>query len=247
MDLDAPRLDRDPIGHLKSGLSPKHILSCHYHCSSHHYHATAPLAPFPFSTFSLHLFVHFLPLFQTPLPSLMEESYSSNCHNLSLTPTTANSTTTSSAPSSSSAPPHDYDVVVILAAMICALVCALGLNSMLQCIVRCTRRTLTEPAGWVASRRHNAGLKREHVVALPISTFASATSTTSSPQVGCPICLSEFSDGEKVRVLPACSHRFHVRCIDTWLLSHCSCPTCRNRLTAAAQGSEVPLEVVTTS
>ncbi|KAM0952153.1 hypothetical protein DsansV1_C03g0033401 [Dioscorea sansibarensis] len=66
----------------------------------------------------------------------------------------------------------NYDVVVILAAMICALVCALGLNTMLQCVVRCTRRALTEPAGWVAARRMNAGLKMEEVVALPVATYA---------------------------------------------------------------------------
>lgn len=180
----------------------------------------------------------------------MEEPYCSHCQNLSLSPTTAKST----AAASDAAPSLDYDVAVILAAMICALVCALGLNTMLQCVVRCTRRTLAEPADWVASRRLNAGLKREHVVALPISTFSSAAAAAttaiaadSSLPVGCPICLTDFSEGDEIRILPACRHRFHVGCIDTWLLSHCSCPTCRNRLSEAPQGSEAPLEIVTTS
>jgi hypothetical protein len=43
----------------------------------------------------------------------------------------------------------------------------------------------------------------------------------------CAICLGEFVDGEKVRVLPRCGHGFHVRCVDAWLVSHGSCPTCR--------------------
>ncbi|URE07254.1 Zinc finger, C3HC4 type (RING finger) [Musa troglodytarum] len=115
--------------------------------------------------------------------------------------------------------------------MICALVCALGLNSMLQCVVRCTRAALAEPAG-------NAGLKREDVVALPVATYAAAPQQAPA---GCAICLSDFSDGEKIRVLPACGHRFHVVCVDTWLLSHCSCPTCRRRLSPL--GAEAPLEM----
>ncbi|QHO06972.1 hypothetical protein HN873_047753 [Arachis hypogaea] len=46
----------------------------------------------------------------------------------------------------------------------------------------------------------------------------------------CAICLADFSDGDKIRFLPKCNHRFHVACIDKWLLSHSSCPTCRNFL-----------------
>lgn len=43
----------------------------------------------------------------------------------------------------------------------------------------------------------------------------------------CPVCLSEFEDDESVRLLPKCSHAFHLPCIDTWLKSHSSCPLCR--------------------
>jgi len=43
----------------------------------------------------------------------------------------------------------------------------------------------------------------------------------------CSVCLSEFEDDESVRLLPKCSHVFHVPCIDTWLKSHSSCPLCR--------------------
>jgi hypothetical protein len=127
----------------------------------------------------------------------------------------------------------DYDVVVILAAMLCALVCALGLNSMLQqCVARCTRRAVADPVGWVAHRRANAGLKREVLVALPVATYAAspAQKQQASAGAGCAICLSDFADGEIVRVLPVCGHRFHVDCVDRWLLSRCSCPTCRRRL-----------------
>ncbi|KAH7672723.1 E3 ubiquitin-protein ligase RNF38/44 protein [Dioscorea alata] len=43
----------------------------------------------------------------------------------------------------------------------------------------------------------------------------------------CAVCLSEFKDGEAVRLLPECKHCFHVACIDLWLQSHYSCPMCR--------------------
>lgn len=136
--------------------------------------------------------------------------------------------------------PLDYDVVVILAAMLCALVCALGLNSMLQCVVRCTRRAVADPVGWVAHRRANVGLKREVVVALPVATYVASPVAPAQQQqhapAGCAICLSDFTDGERIRVLPVCGHRFHVVCIDRWLVSHCSCPTCRRRLSTEGVG-----------
>ncbi|PNX78977.1 RING-H2 finger protein ATL72-like [Trifolium pratense] len=61
----------------------------------------------------------------------------------------------------------------------------------------------------------------------------------------CPICLGEFMDGEKVRVLPNCNHGFHVECIDKWLLSHSSCPTCRQSLLEYPTSSEASSVAVT--
>ncbi|KAG6498527.1 E3 ubiquitin-protein ligase RING1-like [Zingiber officinale] len=43
----------------------------------------------------------------------------------------------------------------------------------------------------------------------------------------CSVCLGEFCDGERVRLLPKCGHAFHVPCIDTWLRAHVNCPLCR--------------------
>ncbi|KAK2998236.1 hypothetical protein RJ639_024059 [Escallonia herrerae] len=43
----------------------------------------------------------------------------------------------------------------------------------------------------------------------------------------CSVCLSEFQEDESLRLLPKCSHAFHVKCIDTWLRSHSNCPLCR--------------------
>ena len=43
----------------------------------------------------------------------------------------------------------------------------------------------------------------------------------------CSVCLSEFEEEESLRLLPKCSHAFHLPCIDTWLKSHANCPLCR--------------------
>nr|KYP58571.1 RING-H2 finger protein ATL1O [Cajanus cajan] len=46
--------------------------------------------------------------------------------------------------------------------------------------------------------------------------------------VECAICLGEFEEGEWIKLLPNCTHGFHVSCIDTWFRSHSNCPLCRS-------------------
>ncbi|OIW00680.1 hypothetical protein TanjilG_09649 [Lupinus angustifolius] len=121
-----------------------------------------------------------------------------------------------------------FDWMVLVAAILCAFLCALGLNTMLQCVFQCASRVFTEPMQWIASRRLNSGLKKKEMVALPTSTYSNSGSPSSSSPSNCAICLAEFFDGDQIRFLPMCNHSFHVVCIDKWLLSHSSCPTCRH-------------------
>ncbi|KAL2339473.1 hypothetical protein Fmac_007413 [Flemingia macrophylla] len=122
----------------------------------------------------------------------------------------------------------DTNMVIILAALLCALICALGLNSIVRCALRCSRRFAFETPEETAARLVAKGLKKSALHQIPIVVYGSGSVGIAATD--CPICLGEFVDGEKVRVLPKCNHGFHVRCIDTWLLSHSSCPNCRQSL-----------------
>ncbi|XP_074581123.1 RING-H2 finger protein ATL1-like [Curcuma longa] len=48
----------------------------------------------------------------------------------------------------------------------------------------------------------------------------------------CAVCLSEFREQERIRLLPSCRHVFHIDCIDTWLQSNSNCPLCRGSISA---------------
>lgn len=121
----------------------------------------------------------------------------------------------------------DTNMVIILAALLCALICALGLNSIVRCALRCTHRFIPETPERTAARLASTGLKKRHLRQIPVAVYGAGVDI---PATECPICLGEFVEGEKVRILPKCNHGFHVMCIDTWLVSHSSCPNCRHSL-----------------
>ncbi|XP_030716585.1 E3 ubiquitin-protein ligase ZNRF3 [Globicephala melas] len=52
---------------------------------------------------------------------------------------------------------------------------------------------------------------------------------SSSSTSDCAICLEKYIDGEELRVIP-CTHRFHRKCVDPWLLQHHTCPHCRHNI-----------------
>jgi hypothetical protein len=166
------------------------------------------------------------------------------------------------------------DVVVILAALLCALICVVGLAA----VARCARSRRNRGAGaggdgapaspssdGGSGHRHHAhhqatgastaattttatataaskGLKKKALKALPRLAYADAVAAAAAARgaapaaegeeeqellAECAICLAEFGEREEVRVMPQCGHGFHVACVDTWLRSNSSCPSCR--------------------
>ncbi|KAJ0234979.1 RING-H2 finger protein ATL74 [Hirschfeldia incana] len=121
----------------------------------------------------------------------------------------------------------DANMVIILSALLCALILALGLNSILRCAMRCGFGLSSAAASTVAAA-DRPGLKKRELKRFPVAAYGSSGVEIATTE--CAICLGEFADGEKVRVLPPCNHSFHMSCIDTWLVSHSSCPNCRHSL-----------------
>ncbi|XP_039133757.1 RING-H2 finger protein ATL73-like [Dioscorea cayenensis subsp. rotundata] len=128
----------------------------------------------------------------------------------------------------------DANVVMILAVLLCALICALGLNTIVRCALRCMDRVgLGADQAERVTRLAQSGLRRKVIRALPVFVFSEGLKISEC----CAICLSDFMNGERVRVLPKCMHGFHVKCIDRWLMARSSCPTCRQCLFHTRQKS----------
>lgn len=53
----------------------------------------------------------------------------------------------------------------------------------------------------------------------------------------CAVCLEVFQSGDRCRVIPACSHTFHVLCADAWLSKSSVCPICRRSVACESDGA----------
>ncbi|EXB94924.1 RING-H2 finger protein ATL13 [Morus notabilis] len=75
---------------------------------------------------------------------------------------------------------------------------------------------------------HDAGVDQSFIDNLPVFHYKAIIGLKNP--FDCAVCLCEFDPDDKLRLLPKCSHAFHMECIDTWLLSHSTCPLCRASL-----------------
>lgn len=73
--------------------------------------------------------------------------------------------------------------------------------------------------------------------AIPIQkkkVFNTTISTT------CSICIEEFEEGEKIRLLPRCGHGYHTECILPWLTERQGCcPLCKANVLGSGEDGEV--------
>ncbi|KAK1376541.1 RING-H2 finger protein ATL47 [Heracleum sosnowskyi] len=86
---------------------------------------------------------------------------------------------------------------------------------------------------------HDSGLDQAFIDALPVFVYKEIKGL--KEPFDCAVCLCEFSELDKLRLLPLCSHAFHIDCIDTWLLSNSTCPLCRGTLFTPGFSMENPI------
>ncbi|CAD6249164.1 unnamed protein product [Miscanthus lutarioriparius] len=96
---------------------------------------------------------------------------------------------------------------------------------------------------------HDAGVDQAFIDALPVFLYRNVVGDGGGHGEGkdpfdCAVCLCEFSPDDQLRLLPKCSHAFHLECIDTWLLSHSTCPLCRRSLLAELSPTCSPVVMV---
>ncbi|KAJ3677914.1 hypothetical protein LUZ60_001717 [Juncus effusus] len=128
----------------------------------------------------------------------------------------------------------NVDVIMVLSILFCGVICALLVNAIVRCILRLTSRTCyyqdsPDPSAQDQANTRAQVRRKEVLWALPTTIYSSKVELAGS-RPECTICLSEFTHGEHIRILPACKHGFHMRCIDTWLSKQSTCPTCRQCL-----------------
>ncbi|KAK8969130.1 RING-H2 finger protein ATL8 [Platanthera guangdongensis] len=119
----------------------------------------------------------------------------------------------------------NLDLIIILAALLCAMTCILGLALVERCtwFLRC----------FFCFRRNHAASpdpkQRAQVEGFVVASkdIFRRRCVAGEQMVKCLIYLAEFAHGDEVRILPQCGHDFHVGCVDMWLRSHSSCPSYR--------------------
>ncbi|XP_059443317.1 RING-H2 finger protein ATL79-like [Corylus avellana] len=145
----------------------------------------------------------------------------------------------------------EANAAVIFIVLLCALICALALNAAIRCFLRGGHHP---PVPDTLHQNHQQQQQQQQIhnqqksnlekdaaddplAAAPTLVF-SAGMKLAGAEAECAICLSEFMEGEGIRVLGRCKHGFHAQCIEMWFSSHSSCPTCRGSCLPASPSAQ---------
>ncbi|XP_044498255.1 RING-H2 finger protein ATL16-like [Mangifera indica] len=82
------------------------------------------------------------------------------------------------------------------------------------------------------------GLDESVIRSLPIFQFSKGLNSKEFGERNsceCAVCLNEFQEDEKLRMIPNCSHVFHIDCIDVWLQNNANCPLCRTSISSTTR------------
>uniref|UniRef100_A0A7N0VIE7 RING-type domain-containing protein n=1 Tax=Kalanchoe fedtschenkoi TaxID=63787 RepID=A0A7N0VIE7_KALFE len=74
-------------------------------------------------------------------------------------------------------------------------------------------------------------VSKEDLLGLPGFRFSKGSHQLDPGISECVICLDRIREGELCRILPGCTHVFHLECVDAWLVKATpACPICRARV-----------------
>ena len=132
-----------------------------------------------------------------------------------------------------------FGEMILVSSCTTFIACIIFLCCCYRCLLSCQDRpdwgastaSSSRSAATTSSNDHR--LDPQVLSSLPIFVYSSMAH---EEILECAVCLTEFKEGDKGRLLPGCCHSFHVECVDMWLDSHSTCPLCRATVVSETPG-----------
>ncbi|XP_054791350.1 RING-H2 finger protein ATL1-like [Prosopis cineraria] len=100
-----------------------------------------------------------------------------------------------------------------------------------------SRRREEPPMAYSPGGTEPRGLDEAVIRLIPVIHYRAEENKESEERsfTECSVCLNEFREKEKLRIIPNCSHVFHIDCIDVWLQNNANCPLCRTSISLSTR------------